>query len=360
MSRVFNFNAGPATLPVEVLQEVQENLLDWHGCGMSVLEMSHRAEPFATLAREAEADLRTLLSIPEDYYVLFLQGGATAQWAAAPMNLLGPHESIDYVLTGTWSSRAAEEGAKYARAHVVAKPEDGFTCIPERSTWQLDPHAAYLHYTPNETIHGVEYHWIPDIISVPLVADFSSCFLSRPVDVTRFGMLYAGAQKNAGPAGMTVVIVRKDLLKVAPARALPRILDYRQQGEKDSMLNTPPCFSWYVSGQIFKWLLQRGGLPAVEAVNARKSAKLYAYLDGEPFYATPVAKRDRSRMNVVFRLPDEALNKAFLEGAKAAGLAGLKGHRSIGGMRASLYNALPEEAVTQLIQYLREFARTRG
>lgn len=359
MSRVFNFNAGPATLPVSVLEEAREQLLEGYGSGLSVLEMSHRAEPFATIAQQAEADLRTLLGISDSYHVLFLQGGATAQFAAIPMNLLGRHACADYVVTGTWSGRAAEEGAKYTAAHVAACPDgDVFTRIPPRESWQLHDDAAYVHYTPNETIHGVEFQWTPEV-DAPLVADFSSSFLSRPVDVSRYGLIYAGAQKNAGAAGLTLVIVRKDLV-ATPHPALPRVLDYGTVAGKDSMLNTPPTFAWYISGLVFKWLLEQGGLLAIAEVNARKSAMFYAYIDSEPFYANPVAPADRSRMNAVFTLADASHNTAFLEGAAAAGMIGLKGHRSVGGMRASLYNALPEQAVVALIDFMREFVRTRG
>lgn len=360
MSRVFNFNAGPATLPVEVLEEVRDNLLDWHGRGMSVMEMSHRAEPFATLAHEAEADLRALLGVSDAYHVLFLQGGATAQFAAIPMNLLGAGAHADYVVTGAWSAKAADECGKYAAVNVAASPEAGrYTQIPPRDGWRLSHGAAYLYYSANETVHGVEFQFTPEGVPCPLVADFSSCFLSRPVDVSRFGVLYAGAQKNAGIAGLTVVIVRKDLC--GRARPItPRVLDYQAMAAAGSMLNTPPAFAWYVSGQVFKWLLHNGGLAAIGERNARKSRRLYDYLDSQDFYTNPVARADRSRMNVVFTLADEALEKTFLDGAKAAGMVGLKGHRSVGGMRASLYNALPEQAVTRLIDYMKEFVRTRG
>ncbi|TAM09566.1 MAG: 3-phosphoserine/phosphohydroxythreonine transaminase [Nevskiaceae bacterium] len=360
MSRVFNFNAGPATLPAEVLEEVRNDLLDWRGCGMSVMEMSHRAEPFATIAHEAEADLRSLLGVSDDYHVLFLQGGATAQFAAIPMNLLGKDAHTDYVVTGGWSAKAADECGKYAHVGIAAQPQGKiYTHIPARDTWTLDEHAAYLYYCANETVHGVEFQYTPEGIKCPLVADFSSCFLSRSVDVNRFGLLYAGAQKNAGIAGLTVVIVRKDLCGHAQP-ITPRVLDYQVMATAGSMLNTPPTFAWYVSGRVFKWLLNNGGLAAIGARNARKSKQLYDYLDSQDFYTNPIAAADRSRMNVVFTLADKTLDKAFLDGAKAAGMVGLKGHRSVGGMRASLYNALPEGAVATLVSYMQEFVRTRG
>ncbi|HEX7381396.1 MAG TPA: 3-phosphoserine/phosphohydroxythreonine transaminase [Nevskiaceae bacterium] len=361
MSRVFNFNAGPAALPLPVLEQVREDLPEWHGCGMSVLEMSHRAEPFLSIARQAGIDLRKLLGVPDGYHVLFMQGGATAQFAAVPMNLLGEHRSADYVVTGTWSQKAAEECGKYGQARIAARPADGrFTRVPPHAEWKLDPDAAYLHYTPNETIAGVEFHWVPEGINVPLVADFSSSFLSHPVDVKRFGLIYAGAQKNAGAAGITIVVVRKELLDRKPLTQLPKVLDYREMAARDSMMNTPPTFAWYVSGLVFRWLLDQGGLEGIAAVNARKSGQLYDYIDSEAFYVNPVDKTARSRMNVVFTLADAARDADFLAGAKRAGLVGLKGHRSVGGMRASLYNAVPEEAVKTLVEYMREFARTHG
>lgn len=361
MSRVFNFNAGPAALPVAVLEQIREDLLDWHGCGMSVLEMSHRAEPFLSIARQAEVDLRKLLGVPDDYAVLFMQGGATAQFAAVPMNLLGDHLSADYVVTGTWGEKAAEECGKYGRANIAARPAGKhYTSVPPHAEWKLDPDAAYLHYTTNETIGGVEFHWVPEGIGVPLVADFSSSFLSHPVDVARFGLIYAGAQKNAGAAGLTIVVVRKELLERKPLTQLPKVLDYREMAARNSMMNTPPAFAWYVSGLVFRWLLDQGGLEGIAAVNARKSGGLYDYIDGEAFYLNPVEKAARSRMNVVFTLADATQDAAFLAGARRAGLVGLKGHRSVGGMRASLYNAVPEEAVGTLVEYMREFVRTRG
>ncbi|MBX6420533.1 MAG: 3-phosphoserine/phosphohydroxythreonine transaminase [Nevskia sp.] len=360
MNRVFNFSPGPATLPLEVLEQVRAELLDWHGAGMSVMEMSHRGKEFIAIAEQAEEDLRALLGVPENYRVLFLQGGALGQFAAVPMNLLRGKKSADYLVTGSWGAKAAKEAGRYGTARIAARPADGkYTHIPPRETWQLDPQAAYVHYTPNETIEGVEFHEVPEVGAVPLVADFSSAFLSRPLEVSKFGLIYAGAQKNAGPAGVTIVIVREDLLGQALPNT-PSVFDYQQMAEHDSMLNTPPCFAWYVCGLVFKWIRGQGGLAAIGERNQRKAALLYDYLDGQSFYRNPVVKRDRSRMNVVFTLADPALDDAFLKGAQAAGLSGLKGHRSVGGMRASLYNAMPESGVRTLIEYMKEFARTRA
>jgi phosphoserine aminotransferase len=359
MSRVFNFSAGPATLPVEVLEQVRDELLDWRGTGMSVMEMSHRDKPFMSIAAEAEADLRQLLGVPAHYKVLFMQGGATAQFSVVPMNLLRARDRADYVVTGSWSKKAVKEAARYCTANTVAKPDGAFNHIPARDTWKLDPQAAYLHYTPNETIEGVEFHDTPDVGDVPLVGDFSSTFLSRPVAVDQHGLIYAGAQKNAGPAGVTIVIVREDLIgQTHPA--CPSAFDYRAVADSESMLNTPPCFAWYVSGLVFKWILERGGLPAMAERNARKAALLYEYIDSESFYTNPVATADRSWMNVTFTLADPALDGEFLTGANAASLPGLKGHRSVGGMRASIYNAMPEAGVQALVDYMKEFVRRQG
>jgi phosphoserine aminotransferase len=361
MKRVFNFSAGPATLPESVLNQVREELLDWRGTGMSVMEMSHRDKPFMSIAAEAEKDLRELLAVPQGYKVLFMQGGATAQFAVVPMNLLRGKAGADYVVNGSWGKKAAKEAAKYCKVNVAAKCEgEKYDHIPDRKAWKLDPGAAYVHYTPNETIEGVEFQYTPDVGAVPLVADFSSSFLSRPIDVSRFGLIYAGAQKNAGPAGLTFVIVREDLVgQVHPA--LPSVFDYKTVAENESMLNTPPCFAWYVSGLVFKWIKGVGGLKGMAEINQRKSGLLYGYLDSQSFYKPVAAKADRSWMNVTFTLPDPEKNDAeFLKGARAAGLEGLKGHRSVGGMRASLYNALPEAGVKALVDYMKEFARTRG
>jgi phosphoserine aminotransferase len=360
MKRVFNFAPGPATLPQSVLEQVRDELLDWRGTGMSVMEMSHRDKPFMSIAAEAEKDLRELLGAPAKYKFLFAQGGATAQFAVVPMNLLRGKPSADYVVNGSWGKKAAKEAAKYGKVNVVAKPADEkYNHIPEQKAWRRDPNAAYLHYTPNETIEGLEFRYVPDAGGVPLVADFSSSFLSEPLDVTKFGLIYAGAQKNAGPAGLTFVIVRDDLIgQTHPA--LPSVFDYKATAEAESMLNTPPCFAWYVSGLVFKWLKAQGGLAGIGKINERKAKVLYDYLDSQGFYKAVVAKQDRSRMNVTFTLPNESLDAEFLTGAKAAGLDGLKGHRSVGGMRASLYNAMPEAGVKALVEYMKEFARTRG
>jgi phosphoserine aminotransferase len=360
MSRKFNFSAGPAILPLPVLEQAQAEMLDWHGSGMSVMEMSHRDKEFSSIAAAAEQDLREILAVPSGYKVLFMQGGATAQFAAVPMNLLRGKSTADYVVTGSWGVKAAKEMGRYGKAAIAAKPADGkFNHIPDRAGWKLDPQAAYLHYTPNETIEGVEFGWVPEVGNVPLVADFSSTFLSRPLDVSRCGLIYAGAQKNAGPAGITIVIVREDLLGQA-LPATPSIFDYKQVADNDSMLNTPSCYAWYVCGLVFQWIKTQGGLAGIGERNRRKAALLYDCIDSQPFYSNPVARSDRSWMNIVFTLADAELDAEFLKGAAAAGLPGLKGHRSVGGMRASLYNAMPEAGVTALVDYMKEFARRRG
>ncbi|HWY24205.1 MAG TPA: 3-phosphoserine/phosphohydroxythreonine transaminase [Nevskia sp.] len=360
MTRIFNFSAGPATLPLSVLQQVQSELLDWHGSGMSVMEMSHRDKDFMSIAAEAEKDLRELLKVPAGYKVLFMQGGAMGQFAAVPMNLLRGKTAADYVVTGSWSAKAIKEVARYAKGNTAAKPAEGkFNHIPERSGWKLDPDAAYLYYTTNETIEGVEFNWVPEAGKVPLVADHSSNFLSRPIDVSKHGLIYAGAQKNAGPAGITMVIVREDLLGQA-LPTTPSVFDYKQMADNESMLNTPPCFAWYVCGLVFKWMKSEGGLEKIAERNQRKAALLYDLIDSNPFYRNPVAKADRSRMNVVFTLANAELDAEFLKGAVKAGMPGLKGHRSVGGMRASIYNAMSEAGVQALAEYMKEFARTKG
>ena len=360
MTRVYNFSAGPAMLPDAVLERARAELLDWHGTGMSVMEMSHRGEEFVSIARQAEADLRRLMGIPDDYHVLFLQGGATSQFAMVPMNLLRGRGRADYIDTGLWSRKAIKEARRYCEVNVAASSEaGGYTTIPPRESWRLDPEAAYVHYTPNETIGGVEFHWIPDTGDVPLVADMSSTILSRPVDVSRFGLIYAGAQKNIGPAGLTVVIVRRDLVgETLPGT--PTMLDYAAHAEAGSMLNTPPTFAWYLAGLVFQWLLEQGGLEAMAERNRRKAEKLYAAIDASGFYRNPVDPACRSWMNVPFTLADAALDATFLEEAKAAGLVALKGHRSVGGMRASIYNAMPEEGVDRLIEFMQDFERRHG
>lgn len=360
MSRIFNFSAGPATLPEAVLKQVQADMLEWQGTGMSVMEMSHRDKPFMSIAQAAEQNLRELMGIPANYKVLFLQGGATAQFTYIPMNLLRGKTGADYILTGDWGKKAAKEAGKYCKVNIAASSEtDKFTKVPSRDGWKLDPNAAYVHYTPNETIHGVEFHNIPETNGVPLVGDFSSTILSRPLDVSKFGLIYAGAQKNIGPSGITIIIVREDLIGQA-LPSTPGIFDYKQMADNESMLNTPPCFAWYVSGLVFKYLKEQGGLTAVAERNARKAKLLYDYIDSEPFYNNPVAKSDRSWMNVPFTLKNAELDADFLKGSVAAGMSGLKGHRAVGGMRASIYNAMSEAGVQALIAYMKDFARTKG
>ena len=356
-ARIFNFGAGPATMPVEVLEKAKWELVNWHEAGMSVMEMSHRGKEFTRIAAEAEADLRRLASIPASYKVLFLQGGATMQFAGVPMNLLRGKKIIDVVNTGEWSKKAIAEGRKYAEVNVVASSEDrNFTYVPRPNAWKRSADAAYLHICSNETIGGVEYHFTPDTGDTPLVADMSSHILSRPLDVTRYGLIYAGAQKNIGPAGLVVIIVREDLLGGA-MKETPDVINYALQAKNDSMLATPPTFSVYLAGLTFKWLLERGGLGGIELVNVKKAGILYDYLDSQDFYSNPVAKEDRSRMNVPFKLRDEALDARFLAEAETRGLSQLKGHRSVGGMRASIYNAMPVEGVEALVAFMEEFRK---
>ena len=360
MRRVVNFSAGPAALPESVLRKAAEEMLDWHGSGMGVMEMSHRGKEFISIADKAEADLRALLSISDAYAVLFLQGGAIGENAIVPMNLFGGGPVADYVITGAWSKRSIGEAAKYGAVHVAASSEaDGFASIPARDTWQLTAGAAYVHVCTNETIGGVEYHWAPDVGNVPLVADMSSQILSRPVDVARYGVIYGGAQKNIGPAGLTIVIVRRDLLD----RALPitpSAFHWQEQAAADSMLNTPNTFGWYLAGLTFQWLQREGGLVEMGRRNDEKAKKLYAYIDASGFYSNPIDPAARSRMNVPFRLADEKLDDAFLKESEAAGLMALKGHRSVGGMRASIYNAMPLQGVEALIDFMGEFQKRYG
>ncbi|GJL54693.1 MAG: phosphoserine aminotransferase [Nitrospirales bacterium] len=360
MSRVYNFSAGPAMLPEPVLQQAQAELPNWHNAGASIMEMSHRGKEFVSVAADAEQDVRDLLGVPANYKVLFLQGGASTQFATIPMNLLRGKSKADYIWTGAWGKKAISEAKKYCDVNVAASSQgDNFSSIPAFESWKLDPEAAYVHYTPNETIGGVEFHWIPDVGDVPLVADFSSTILSRPIDVSRFGIIYAGAQKNIGPAGVTLVLVRDDLIgQVLPIT--PSVYDYAQQAEADSMLNTPPTYAVYVAGLVFKWLKEQGGLRAIGQVNERKAQKLYAAIDGSSFYSNPVEKSARSWMNVPFVLADAELDKAFLAGATEAGLTTLKGHRSVGGMRASIYNAMPEAGVDALIAYMADFEKRKA
>jgi len=360
MSRVFNFSAGPAALPVEVLEQLREEMLDWHGQGMSVMEMSHRGKAFIGIAQQAEADLRELLAVPANYKVLFLQGGATAQFAAVPYNLTRADSVADYVNTGAWSKKAIGEAKRYCKVNVAADAAAGnYSSIPPRADWKLTPGAAYVHYTPNETIGGVEFLSVPDVGDAPLVADMSSTILSRPVDVSRFGVIYAGAQKNIGPAGLVVVIVREDLLGHARAD-VPTVFDWKAMAADGSMLNTPATYSWYVAGAVFQWIKRQGGLAAMERLNRAKAEKLYGAIDNSGFYRNPVARDCRSWMNVPFVLPNAELDKPFLEGARAAGLTSLEGHRSVGGMRASIYNAMPMAGVDALVGYMQEFQRKHG
>jgi phosphoserine aminotransferase len=358
MSRIFNFSAGPAMLPAEVLSRAGDEMLDWRGSGMSVMEMSHRGPEFIAIAAEAEADLRSLAAIPQHYKVLFLQGGATLQFAQIPMNLLRGKGKADYVLTGEWSKKAIKEAKSHCDVAIAASSEDrNFTYAPKQ--WKVRPDAAYVHYCSNETIGGVEYHCVPYAGSVPLVADASSHFLSRPLEVEKHGLIYAGAQKNAGPAGLTFVIVRDDLIGAA-AKGTPTVMDYKLQADADSMLNTPACYSMYIAGLVFKWIRQQGGLAALEQRNVEKAKLLYDFLDASSFFSNPVAKEDRSRMNVPFTLKDPSLDGAFLKGAEERGMVQLKGHRSVGGMRASIYNAMPLEGVQCLVDYMKDFEQKYG
>jgi phosphoserine aminotransferase len=360
MTRVFNFSAGPAALPEPVLRKAAEEMLDWHGSGMSVMEMSHRGKEFIAIHAEAESLLRELLAVPQNYKVLFLQGGAIGQNAFVPMNLLRGKSGADYIDTGEWSKKSIKEAKKYCSVNVAATAEDShYTQVPKQDAWKLDANAAYVHICSNETIGGVEYHWTPDTGDVPLIADMSSNLMSRPVDVSRYGLIYAGAQKNIGPAGVTIVIVRDDLIGHA-SPLTPSAFDYKQQSDNDSMLNTPPTYAIYIAGLVFQWLKAQGGLTAMEAHNRAKAALLYDYLDSSSFYTSPVARDDRSLMNVPFKLRDESLDEAFLKGAQARKMLQLKGHRSVGGMRASIYNAMPVEGVKALVAYMKEFEASHG
>jgi phosphoserine aminotransferase len=357
--RVYNFSPGPAVLPVEVLEQARDEMIDWRGTGMSVMEMSHRGKAFVSIAQQAEADVRELLAVPSNYKVLFLQGGATGQFAGVPLNLTTPESVLDYVNTGAWSKKAISEAKRYAKVNVAADAGEPYTSIPSVSSWKLSKDAAYVHYTPNETIGGVEYHFVPDVGNVPLVADMSSTILSRPIDVSKFGVIYAGAQKNIGPAGLTLVIVRDDL--VGRARpGTPSFLDFSAMAKDGSMLNTPPTYAWYIAGLVLQWLKRKGGLQAMGKLNEAKAAKLYATIDSSSFYRNPVAKDARSWMNVPFTLARPELDKSFTDEAKKAGLVTLEGHRSVGGMRASLYNAMPMEGVDALVSFMKEFERKHG
>jgi len=360
MSRVYNFSAGPAMLPEVVLQQARDEMLDWQGSGMSVMEMSHRGKEFMSIAAQAEADLRTLLDVPKEYKVLFLQGGASSQFSMVPMNLTRDNRKVDYINTGSWSKKAIAEAKRYADVNLVATTEASkFTTTPSQSELNLSSDAAYVHYTPNETIEGVAFPYVPETGSVPLVADFSSTILSQPIDVSQYGIIYAGAQKNIGPAGLTLVMVREDLIGEA-VDGTPVMFKYATHSENDSMYNTPPTYGWYLAGLVFKWLLGLGGLAGMAEINQRKAQALYAAIDASDFYANPVALESRSIMNVPFTLANPELDAKFLQEAGAAGLKTLKGHRSVGGMRASIYNAMPEEGVKALIDFMAEFERVNG
>ncbi len=360
MARVFNFSAGPAALPEEVLQQAAAEMVDWHEAGCSVMEMSHRGKEFMGIAAQAEADLRELMGIPANYKVLFLQGGATLQFEMIPINLLRGKAMADYVHTGEWAKKAIKAAKTFCNVNVAASAEDkSFTYAPALADWKLTRDAAYVHYTANETIGGVEFNWIPDTGDVPLVCDMSSNILSRPIDVSKYGLIYAGAQKNIGPAGLTIVIVRDDLVgKAVPTP--PAMLDYKTHVDAESMYNTPPTYAIYIAGLVFQWLKKNGGVAAMEQKNIAKANLLYDYLDTTDFYRNPVAKADRSRMNVPFTLKDAALDDEFLKGAKARGMVQLKGHRSVGGMRASIYNAMPMAGVQALVEYMKEFAAQKA
>lgn len=359
--RAYNFCAGPAALPEAVLQQAQAELVDYQGKGLSVMEMSHRSADYVAIAEQAEQDLRDLMNIPSNYKILFLQGGASQQFAMIPMNLLRGKTSADYVNTGMWSDKAIKEAKKFCQVNVVASDEaNNFRAVPAFESWQRHADAAYLHYTPNETIHGVQFDFIPDVGEMPLVADYSSIILAEPLDVSKFGLIYAGAQKNIGPAGLVVVIVREDLLGQT-IKGTPTMLDYKIHADNGSMYNTPSTYAWYLSGLVFKWLKTQGGLEKMAEINQRKAAKLYAAIDGSGgFYANPVAIANRSMMNVPFTLTDSSLDKTFLKEAEANHLLNLAGHRSVGGMRASIYNAVPEQAIDTLVSFMQEFAKRHG
>jgi phosphoserine aminotransferase len=360
MARVYNFSPGPSILPESVLERARDELLDWHSSGMSVMEMSHRSKAFIGVAEKTEADLRELLAIPPNYKVLFLQGGATGQFAAVPTNLMRDKTKTAYLNTGLWSEKAIAEAKHYGEVQVAASSkEQNYSTIPPREEWKIDADVAYFHYTSNETIGGVEFHEIPEVDGIPLVSDMSSDILSRPLEISRFGLVYAGAQKNMGPSGITVVIVRENLIgQVRPGT--PSIFDYQKQADNGSMLNTPPTYNWYLLGLVLEWLKALGGLEAIEQRNISKANKLYEAIDRSPFYSNPVDPAYRSRMNVPFRLANAELEKPFLAEAKAAGLVNLEGHRSVGGLRASIYNAMPVEGVDALIAFMSEFERQHG
>ncbi|HIO96902.1 MAG TPA: 3-phosphoserine/phosphohydroxythreonine transaminase [Leucothrix sp.] len=360
MTRKYNFSAGPAMLPQAVLEKAQAEMLDWQGTGVSTMEMSHRGADYMSIANDAESNLRALMSIPDNYKVLFLGGGASMQFSAIPLNLLGDKDSADYVYTGTWSGKAIEEANRYCSVNIVASAESSsFTKIPPFESWDLNPDAAYLHYVANETIGGLEFSYIPDTGDVPLVVDMSSTILSRPIDVSKFGMIYAGAQKNIGPAGLTIVIVREDLLGKA-LDICPATMNYEVNAKGNSMYNTPPTYSWYLAGEVFKWIKEQGGVEAMGVVNKRKAEKLYTAIDNSDFYKNSVEVASRSWMNIPFSLANSELDETFLKQAAAQGLVTLKGHRIVGGMRASIYNAMPEAGIDTLIAMMQGFEKQYG
>lgn len=357
----YNFCAGPAMLPTEVMQQAQQEFLDWNGLGTSVMEISHRSEPYMQMAAEAEQDLRELMAVPDDYHVLFLHGGGRGQFASVPLNISQPGQSADFVVSGHWSKGAVAECGKYLSTRVIANSStvDGRVTLPSQQAIQVDSKAAFLHYCPNETIEGVEFNWIPDSGAVPLVADMSSNILSAPLDVSRFGVIYAGAQKNIGPSGLAVVIVRRDLVGNA-RQETPSIFNYELAVKHDSMYNTPPTYSWYLAGLVFKWLKKQGGLAGIANHNAAKASLLYRFIDKSDFYKNSVAQDCRSKMNVPFQLADPKLDELFLQQAEMAGLKALQGHRAVGGMRASIYNAMPRAGVEALVQFMAEFEKRNG
>ena len=360
VTRIYNFSAGPAVLPLPVLEEAQRDLVALPGVGMSVMEISHRSKAFDAIIQGAEADMRTLAGIPANYKIAFLQGGASLQFSMVPMNLLTAGTTADYILTGDWGKKALKEAKKVGATRVAASTEDGnFKRIPKASELKLTPDAAYVHMTSNNTIHGTEWHSLPDVGTVPLVCDASSDIFSRPIDVSKFGLIYAGAQKNLGPSGVTIVIVREDLL-ARSAETLPTMLNLKTQVENGSLYNTPPVFGIYILRLVLKWLLANGGLPAMAAINQRKAKTLYDELDRTEFWKPHADADSRSLMNVTFKLPTEDLDTAFAKAATTAGFDGLKGHRSVGGLRASIYNAFPEQGVTDLVQFMREFEKKQG
>jgi phosphoserine aminotransferase len=361
MNSIFNFSAGPSTIPQSVLKRAQAELLDWNGQGTSVMEVSHRGKPFVAVAQKAEKDLRALMNIPDNYKVLFMHGGGRGQFFSVPMNLAQRGDLSQHLVSGQWSQIAVSEAEKYMKAEVVAKTQtkDGHLWVPTQDSWEINPKAAYFHYCPNETVDGIEINWIPKSKTVPIVADMSSNILSKEINVNDFGIIYAGAQKNFGPSGLTVVIIREDLVGLARADT-PAVFDYQQQVNNDSMYNTPPTFAWYLAGLVFEWLQEQGGVAAIEKINIEKAALLYKCIDTSDFYSNKVSVENRSKMNVTYQLADNRLDAVFLEQAEKAGLLALKGHRFVGGMRASIYNAMPLEGVKTLVSFMQEFERTNA